>query len=95
MGNAWRANEKNAHPHNSGAVSVVHNGIIENFLELRNELRCDGYKPETDTDTETIAMLCSKFIDEGHEPIDAARKTLSKLSDHLQSQCFLPSTKTL
>ena len=73
-------NEKNAHPHNSGAVSVVHNGIIENFLELRNELRCDGYKPETDTDTETIAMLCSKFIDEGHEPIDAARKTLSKLS---------------
>ena len=73
-------NEKNAHPHNSGAVSVVHNGIIENFLELRHELRCDGYKPETDTDTETIAMLCSKFIDEGHEPIDAARKTLSKLS---------------
>ena len=73
-------NEKNAHPHNSGAVSVVHNGIIENFLELRHELDCDGYKPETDTDTETIAMLCSKFIDEGHEPIVAAQKTLSKLS---------------
>ena len=73
-------NEKNAHPHNSGAVSVVHNGIIENFLELRHELDCNGYKPETDTDTETIAMLCSKFIDEGHEPIVAAQKTLSKLS---------------
>ena len=73
-------NEKNAHPHGSGAVSVVHNGIIENFLELRHELDCDGYKPETDTDTETIAMLCSKFIDEGHEPIVAAQKTLSKLS---------------
>ena len=73
-------NEKNAHPHNSGAVSVVHNGIIENFLELRHELDCDGYKPETDTDTETIAMLCSKFVDEGHEPIVAAQKTLSKLS---------------
>ena len=73
-------NEKNAHPHNSGAVSVVHNGIIENFLELRHELDCDGYKPETDTDTETIAMLCSKYIDEGHEPIVAAQKTLSKLS---------------
>ena len=73
-------NEKNAHPHNSGAVSVVHNGIIENFLELRHELSCAGYKPETDTDTETIAMLCSKFIDEGHEPIVAAQKTLSKLS---------------
>ena len=73
-------NEKNAHPHTRGAVSVVHNGIIENFLELRHELNCEGYKSETDTDTETIAMLCSKFINEGHEPIAAARKTLSKLS---------------
>ena len=73
-------NEKNAHPHNSGAVSVVHNGIIDIFIELRHVLSCDGYKPETDTDTETIAMLCSKFIDEGHEPIVAAQKTLSKLS---------------
>ena len=73
-------NEKNAHPHICGAVSVVHNGIIENFLELRHELNRDGYTTETDTDTETIAMLCSKFIDEGHEPVVAARKTFSKLS---------------
>ena len=73
-------NEKNAHPHTRGAVSVVHNGIIENFLTLREELRCDGYKAETDTDSETIAILCSKFIDEGHEPLVAARKTLSKLT---------------
>lgn len=73
-------NEKNAHPHTRGAVSVVHNGIIENFLTLREELKCDGYKAETDTDSETIAVLCSKFIDEGHEPLVAARKTLSKLT---------------
>ena len=73
-------NEKNAHPHTRGAVSVVHNGIIENFLSLREELKCDGYKAETDTDSETIAILCSKFIDEGHEPLVAARKTLSKLT---------------
>ena len=73
-------NEKNAHPHTRGAVSVVHNGIIENFLTLREELKCDGYKAETDTDSETIAILCSKFIDEGHEPLVAARKTLSKLT---------------
>ena len=72
--------EKNAHPHSVGHVSVVHNGIIENFIDLRQELSMDGYKSRTDTDTETIAMVCSKFIDEGYEPIDAARKTLSKLN---------------
>ena len=44
-------NEKNAHPHTRGSVSVVHNGIIENFLTLREELKCDGYKAETDTDS--------------------------------------------
>ena len=73
-------NEKNAHPHTRGAVSVVHNGIIENFLTLRDELKCDGYNAETDTDSETIAVLCSKFIDEGDEPLVAARKTVSKLT---------------
>ena len=73
-------NEKNAHPHTRGAVSVVHNGIIENFLTLREELKCDGYNAETDTDSETIAVLCSKFIDEGDEPLVAARKTVSKLT---------------
>ncbi len=73
-------NEKNAHPHTRGAVSVVHNGIIENFLTLREELKCDGYNAETDTDSETIAVLCAKFIDEGDEPLVAARKTVSKLT---------------
>ena len=73
-------NEKNAHPHTRGAVSVVHNGINENFLTLREELKCDGYNAETDTDSETIAVLCSKFIDEGDEPLVAARKTVSKLT---------------
>ena len=73
-------NEKNAHPHTRGSVSVVHNGIIENFLTLREELKCDGYNAETDTDSETIAVLCSKFIDEGDEPLVAARKTVSKLT---------------
>ena len=71
---------KKCTPHTRGAVSVVHNGIIENFLTLREELKCEGYKAETDTDSETIAILCSKFIDEGDEPLVAARKTLSKLS---------------
>ena len=73
-------NEKNAHPHTRGAVSIVHNGIIENFLTLREELKCDGYNAETDTDSETIAVLCSKFMDEGDEPLVAARKTVSKLT---------------
>ena len=87
--------EKNAHPHTRGAVSVVHNGIIENFLTLREELKCEGYKAETDTDSETIAILCSKFIDEGDEPLVAARKTLSKLSGSFAIAMLFEGQKNL
>ena len=87
--------EKNAHPHTRGAVSVVHNGIIENFLTLREELKCEGYKAETDTDSETIAILCSKFIDKGDEPLVAARKTLSKLSGSFAIAMLFEGQKNL
>ena len=88
-------NEKNAHPHTRGAVSVVHNGIIENFLTLREELKCEGYKVVTDTDSETIAILCSKFIDEGDEPLVAARKTLTKLSGSFAIAMLFEGQKNL
>ena len=88
-------NEKNAHPHTRGAVSVVHNGIIENFLTLREELKCEGYKAVTDTDSETIAILCSKFIDEGDEPLVAARKTLLKLSGSFAIAMLFEGQKNL
>ena len=69
----------NAHPHRSGPVSVVHNGIIENFRELREELVLAGLHPETETDTETVALLARHYIDEGLSPRDAAIRTISRL----------------
>ena len=72
-------NENNAHPHKSGKVAVVHNGIIENFRELREELATHGLEFTTDTDTETVAMLTDYFVSQGATPIEAVNKTLAKL----------------
>ena len=72
-------NTANAHPHRAGRVAVVHNGIIENFQALRDELAAKGVGFETDTDTETIALLCDQFITEGLEPVAAADATIAKL----------------
>ena len=73
------ANEVNAHPHISGPVAVVHNGIIENFRELREELALSGLLPESATDTETVAMLTRLYMDQGLDPRAAAVATLSRL----------------
>ena len=72
-------NANNAHPHRAGPVAVVHNGIIENFRELRAELAGYGLTPVTDTDTETVAMLAQHFMAQGASPQDAAIQTLAKL----------------
>jgi len=72
-------NVGNAHPHQAGPVAVVHNGIIENFRELRNELAAHGLTPVTDTDTETVAMLAQHFMSQGLGAQEAAIKTLGKL----------------
>ena len=69
----------NAHPHRSGGVSVVHNGIIENFRELRAELAAAGLAAETETDTETVAMLTRLHMDRGLPPREAAVATLGQL----------------
>ncbi|MYF89868.1 MAG: glutamine--fructose-6-phosphate transaminase (isomerizing), partial [Boseongicola sp. SB0676_bin_33] len=69
----------NAHPHRSGRVAVVHNGIIENFRELREELAAGGYATETETDTETVSLMAQFHIDQGLAPIDAATKTIACL----------------
>lgn len=69
----------NAHPHRSGPVAVVHNGIIENFRELRTELAQAGIHPETQTDSETVALLTRMFMDQGLGPREAAIATLKKL----------------
>ncbi len=69
----------NAHPHKSGPVAVVHNGIIENFKALRDDLAAKGYETETETDTETISLLAQSFLDQGLAPRDAAEQTIARL----------------
>lgn len=69
----------NAHPHRAGPVAVVHNGIIENFRELREELSQAGIPFHTETDTETVALLTQLHLQQGLTPVEAARKTLARL----------------
>jgi glutamine---fructose-6-phosphate transaminase (isomerizing) len=78
----------NAHPHRAGGVAVVHNGIIENFRDLRAELAADGYAQESETDTETVALLARREIDRGATPVEAARATLKRLHGAF-ALCFL------
>ncbi|MEM6375417.1 MAG: glutamine--fructose-6-phosphate transaminase (isomerizing) [Pseudomonadota bacterium] len=69
----------NAHPHQAGRVALVHNGIIENFRDLRSDLEARGITHQTDTDTETIALLVQEKLDEGHSPEAAARAAIARL----------------
>jgi glutamine---fructose-6-phosphate transaminase (isomerizing) len=69
----------NAHPHRAGRVAVVHNGIIENFRALREELTAAGAEFQSQTDTETIVQLTSRLLDDGRDPVQAARETLARL----------------
>ncbi|MEL7107179.1 MAG: glutamine--fructose-6-phosphate transaminase (isomerizing) [Pseudomonadota bacterium] len=70
---------ENAHPHKARQVAVVHNGIIENFKALRDDLAAKGLTPQSETDTETIALLAQSFLDQGLAPRDAAEQTIARL----------------
>ena len=72
-------NEANAHPHFSGGVAVVHNGIIENFADLRGELVGDGYSFTSQTDTEVVAHLISRELAKGASPVEAAHRAIQRL----------------
>ena len=72
-------NEKNAHPHATEHLAVVHNGIIENYKELRAELRGEGRTLESDTDTEVVAHLLSREVENGAAPEDAVKTVLPRL----------------
>ena len=61
-----RPSDENAHPHKAGKVAVVHNGIIENYLPLKEFLKKKGHVFSSETDTEIIAHLIDEFIREGH-----------------------------
>ena len=78
----------NAHPHRSGPVAVVHNGIIENFRDLRTELTAAGLTFESETDTEVVALMVRHLMDQGRTPVEAARETLKRLHGAF-ALCFL------
>lgn len=75
-----RPTERNAHPHMTNKVSVVHNGIIENFRELRTKLEAKGHRFDTDTDTEAVVHLITDELNKGNDPVAAVGRAL----DHLQ-----------
>lgn len=71
--------ERNAHPHITNRLAVVHNGIIENFAELRTMLEAEGRKFETETDTEAVAHLVTRELEKGKSPVEAVRDSLPLL----------------
>jgi glutamine---fructose-6-phosphate transaminase (isomerizing) len=74
-----RPNETNAHPHANDKVAVVHNGIIENFRELREELTAKGHVFATQTDSEAVAHLVADYLREGATPQAAVASALARL----------------
>jgi glutamine---fructose-6-phosphate transaminase (isomerizing) len=71
-----RPSEENAHPHKHGRVAVVHNGIIENHLELRQRLRAAGHAFRSETDTEILAHLIDDALRSVDDPVEATRRAL-------------------
>lgn len=71
----------NAHPHfsNDDKIAVVHNGIIENYQELKAELEAKGYKFHSETDTETVTHMIDDFYKQGNDILEAVRKTLERI----------------
>ncbi|GHC36202.1 glutamine--fructose-6-phosphate aminotransferase [isomerizing] [Gemmobacter nanjingensis] len=78
----------NAHPHRAGNVAVVHNGIIENYRDLRAELTSAGYSFESETDTETVALLMRHELAQGRTPAEATAGILPRLHGAF-ALCFL------
>src|SRR5580692_6245954 len=72
--------ESNAHPHATARVAIVHNGIIENFRELKAELTAKGHKFESETDSETAAHLVTQLMSEGLAPDEAAKRAVARLT---------------
>lgn len=68
-----KPSEQNAHPHRSKGCVLVHNGIIENYQELKQQLQKDGYKFESETDTEVVAHLIDKYLQKENKLADAVR----------------------
>jgi len=74
-----RPSEANAHPHQVGEIAVVHNGIIENYLEIKEQLIKEGHRFASETDTEIVSHLIVKHMQEGLEYLEAIRLTLKEI----------------
>ncbi|MCX5813238.1 MAG: glutamine--fructose-6-phosphate transaminase (isomerizing) [Proteobacteria bacterium] len=71
--------KQNAHPHKAGDVIVVHNGIIENYVEIKSKLKEEGHRFLSDTDTEVVPHLVTNYLNKGKDFIEAVRLTLKEL----------------
>jgi glucosamine--fructose-6-phosphate aminotransferase (isomerizing) len=71
-----RPSEANAHPHLVDSIAVVHNGIIENYLEIKEQLLKEGHRFSSETDTEIVSHLVAKHLRQGLEYLEAVRRTL-------------------
>lgn len=74
-----KPSEQNAHPHRSDGCVLVHNGIIENYVQLRQQLEKDGYKFESETDTEVVAHLINRSVKKGLSLVDAVRAATTEI----------------
>ena len=79
-----KVSENNAHPHfsNSGKIAIVHNGIIENFEELKNNLTSNGYEFQSETDTEVVANLIQQNFENSSDIKSTILKTISQIKGH-------------
>jgi glutamine---fructose-6-phosphate transaminase (isomerizing) len=74
-----RPSDENAHPHKAGKVAVVHNGIIENYLALKEILKSKGHVFTSETDTEIISHLIDELLQQGYSSLEAVRIALDKI----------------
>jgi glucosamine--fructose-6-phosphate aminotransferase (isomerizing) len=89
-----RPSEENAHPHRAGKVVVIHNGIIENYLELKAELQQKGRTFQSETDTEVISQLIDERMSEGLPFLDAARAAVKQLQGSFSIVVLCDDDKT-
>jgi glucosamine--fructose-6-phosphate aminotransferase (isomerizing) len=87
--------ERNAHPHATNRVAVVHNGIIENFRTLRAELEAEGRRFDSETDTEVITQLVSRALDLGASPKDAVIEALKRVRGAFAIACLFTGEEDL
>ena len=88
-------NERNAHPHATDRVALVHNGIIENFQELRAELEGEGRTLASDTDTDVVAHLITKYLEAGKAPVEATATALKRLEGAFALAIIFPGENDL